>query len=301
MATWFATANGNINSAGRWNSLPNGAGTALTWPPAVDDILVANGRTITVNVSFSVGELLNDTTGGATMGGTFTASAAGISVSANVTATNSNQAVLHFYHISGINYYVGNVLGGTSSLNHGVFLAQAGTLNMTGNVTTRVAGYAVRNGSTGTINLTGTVYGGSSATYAMQNIVAGTIALTGTAIAGDAGPAIINLAGGTVTVSGYAEASTASAAINNVAQGVVSVGETRSASNGRGAVTGAFRYASATALIHKPIADDGSVLTMRPVAAFTLPDEATARNGVAFGADKVGTLAGCNRHHRMSI
>jgi hypothetical protein len=300
MATWFATATGNINTAGRWNSLPNGTGTALTWPPASNDVLVSNSFTITVNINTAVGELRNDTTGGATAGGYFSLGTAGISLSG--TAYSASAYIVRAANASGIVYFVGDIYAGNSSTQVGFQHAGAGNAGITGNVYGGAASSSVGvyNTSTGTVTVTGTINGGSGTGYGVQNNSTGTVAIVGPVLAGVSIGAA-NTGGGTLTVSSYAQASDTAAAISNSAQGVVEVGETRSASNGRPAVLGAFHYASTTELIHKPIAGDGSTLTMKPVTAFTLPSEADVRNGVAYGGNKAGTLTGCNRHHRMSV
>lgn len=324
MATWFATATGYINSAGRWNSLPNGTGTALAWPAASGDVLMANGFNITVNVSTNLGatgELRNDTANGATAGGFFQ-TANGVSVTANIYAGSG----LCFYVFTGItNYLVGNVYGGSSSTAYGVqtlgnliftgnayggsvsgaigLLLSGGSLSVTGNINAGSIANGMQTGGTVTsCTITGDIIGGESSTASgLLNNTTANITHTGNVIAGTSGTGIYNVTTGSITTTGYAQASSNVSGITNTVQGVVSVGETRSASNGRSAVSGAFRYASTTALIHKQIAADGSVLTMKPVGAFTMPDEAAVRNNVRYGADKTGTLTGCNRHHRMSI
>lgn len=354
MATWFAQTTGNINAANMWNSIPAGGGTVLTWPAASGDVLVANNRTVTVNVSTNLGttgQVRNDATGGATDGGYFVINN-GVSLTANVYAGSTvNGAVrlalnavvyivgnsyggtaANAYGIqvsSGTANITGNAYGGTGSGCHGVY-ANGGTLNHIGDglgglgcagiqlagavtactITGDMTGGGATNGfglalssNTPTINHTGNAIGGTVAPGASNAGALQTYNLTGNAIAGSGSLAfgVTNTAAGAVNVSGYAQATDTAPAVNNSGQGVVSIGETRSASNGRGAVSGAFRYASATALVHKQIAADGSVLTMKPVTAFTLPSEETVRNGVAYGGDKVGTLTGCNRHHRMSV
>jgi hypothetical protein len=103
----------------------------------------------------------------------------------------------------------------------------------------------------------------------------------GTASASAVG--INNAAAGTLTLSGYAQASTGFAGANNAAQGILQVGETRSASNGRGAVTGAFRYASATAAKTMPYTPDGQIsMTVLNVAAL-VPAESDVRSTVVYG------------------
>lgn len=397
MATYFAQSTANINAANVWNTAVNGSGSYLTWPPASGDVLVANNKTITVNVDTNLGatgQVRNDTTGGATDGGGFTLSS-GVTLTANVyagdtgtrcvgAASGTSTVTGNVYGGSGTNsdgvsitssasitingdvtggsgttcYGLraantstvtinGNVIGGSVAGNTGVYFNSLGTLTVTGNVSCTVTegirnntggtvnlngtvtgglstancvynvvggvmkitgnviggsasgAYGVNNGGTGNTNITGNVTGGSINTaQAVRNSFTGTVTLTGNAI-GDIGPGVVNTVGGTASISGYVQASLSSPGATNSLQGILRVGETRSASNGRGAVTGAFRYISTTALIAKPY-DTTGPLTMKPVGAFTLPAEADVRQGVAFGADKTGTLAGSNRHTRMA-
>lgn len=334
MATWFATAAGNINSAGRWNSAADGSGTTLTWPPAAGDVLMANNKgTITINVSTDLGatgQVRNDAANGATAGGSFTLNA-GLTLTAHVFGGGANQCVLSSSGNStiignvtggnqGSNFYgvrmngvrtgetltiignvtggsatsaygvsndssaltvliVGNVTSGTGSGAVGVWALGTGTINITGAVTGATQ-RAVVNNALATINITGDVTAGSA--NGVRNQTGGTINITGNAIAA-ATAAAENLAAGTLTVSGYAQASTEAAALNNVAQGILQVGETRSASNGRGAVTGAFRYTSATAAKSMPYTTDGQIsMTVIDVAAI-VPAVGDVRKGLVYG------------------
>ena len=292
MATWYAQAtNTNINAAGMWNSAPAGGGTVLTWPPAVDDILVANNQTIRVNVSVSVAEYRNGTTGGATAGGHFRFDTSGLTVTGiGYNDAGSGSGIFRSYLASGTLNFIGSMAGG-SLLNNYVFYAVTGapTISITGNVTggSGTAAYGISLGAafTGTINITGdatsgTATGGNGA--AVRNNAVSTVNVTGNAVAGN-DYAIHNIIGGAVTVSGYAQASTTQPAIQNNAQGVIEVSETRSASNGRGAVTGAFRYASATAAKHMPYTPDGQIsMTVLDVAAI-VPAESDVRKTVVYG------------------
>lgn len=104
MATWYARQTANIDAVGVWNSAANGSGSWLTWPPAPGDVLMANGFTITVNVSAinlgATGQVRNDTTGGAAGGGRF-ALANNLILTANVYAggtTVSQGLVSSFYY-----------------------------------------------------------------------------------------------------------------------------------------------------------------------------------------------------------
>lgn len=269
MAVWYATGNGNINSVGRWNSAANGSGSTLTWPAAADDVLMANGRTVTVNVNTAVAEVRTDTAHGATVGGTFTLSN-GIALTANAYMGSSGSSVISFSAASGT--LTGNFYGGPGSGSYGILVTGTGTLTITGNVYSGPAG--------------------STNCHGAYNNAGSTINITGNAISLGGGFGVNNNGAGTITVSGYVEASTAIAGANNAAQGILQVGETRTASNGRGAVTGAFRFASATAAKHLPIiAGSQKTLSVLDVAAL-VPAVEDVRATVKYGDGAyTGTLA----------
>lgn len=340
MAVWFAQNTANINSANMWNSIPAGGGSVLTWPPASGDVLVANGKTVTVNVSTDLGatgQVRNDNTGGATDGGWFIL-ANGVTLTANVYAgasangcvrlasnavvtivgNNTGGTASNAYGIqvsTGTATITGNAYGGTATGCHGVYCT-AGTLNFTGNAYgnatgaaagiqlagtltactitgdaygggfTNAFGVALSSG-TPTIDMTGNAYGGTVAPGVINAVATQTFNLTGNAIAGTGSVAygVTNTAatGGTVNISGYAQASNTCAAVNTSALGITQVGETRSASNGRGAVIGAFRFASTTAAKSLPmIAGSQRTLSVLDVAAL-VPAEADVSQGVTYG------------------
>jgi hypothetical protein len=314
MATWFAQTTGNINAANMWNSNPGGGGTVLTWPPASGDVLVANGKTVTLNVNTDLGpngEIRNDTTGGATAGGFFgTGTTSGLSITANI-PVGGTLVTLYQHNRTGTVSIVGNITstGGTpqnlnciANLTTGtinitgninssfgaVANAAGGTINITGNITSTGAGgtYAVDNGAGGTVNVTGTVTdSGTGTATGFQNRGVGTINLTGNASHTGAGTrgCIYNSSTGTATVSGFVQASNTAPGAENTAQGILQVGETRSASNGLGAVTGAFRFASATAAKTMPYTPDGQIsMTVLDVAAI-VPAESDVRKSVIYG------------------
>jgi hypothetical protein len=312
VATWFAQTTGIINAANMWNSNPGGGGTVLTWPPASGDVLVANGKTVTINVNTdlgSTGEIRNDTTGGATAGGHFTPSNS-TSLTANM-PTGGQAATLYQYNGSGTVSMVGNItsVGGTPQNQLCVRNNNVGTINITGNINSSLT--AVANGNIGTINITGTITStGAAGTFAVDNAVGGTVNVTGTVTNSgtstatgfqNRGVGTINLTGnaihngagtrgciynsstGTATVSGFVQASNTGPGAENTAQGILQIGETRSASNGLGAVTGAFRFASATAAKTMPYTPDGQIsMTVLDVAAI-VPAVGDVRKGLVYG------------------
>jgi hypothetical protein len=314
MATWFAQTNtANINSANMWNSNPAGGGTVLTWPPASGDVLMANGKTVYVNANTNLGatgEVRNDTTGGATAGGFFQMQTTGVSLTSSIPAAGQGAVVVQCLTNGITVYIVGNIthVSGFSCVRNG----GTGTINITGTVNSTVQ--AITNGSTGTINITGdlTCIGAGGGSYAVDNGVGGTVNVTGTATFAGSGAASVmqnrgigtfnhtgnclhstgstgtrgaayNSGTGTLTVSGYVLACNTGPGAENTAQGILQVGETRSASNGRGAVTGAFRYASATAAKDMPYTADGQIsMSVLDVAAI-VPAESDVRKSVIYG------------------
>ena len=303
MATWYAQGanNVNINAAGRWNSAPAGGGTTLTWPPGPADILVANGKITLVNVSTTVATLLNDTTGGATSGGYFSLNTTGVSMTANgYNSAGNGVGIVNVTLTSGTAYFVGNLYAGavTNSGGCSCSTGSGGTLNVTGNLYggSGANAYGLFTGSTSTtiVNVTGNAYGGTNANgYGLQVNAAGAVTLTGNAIASANAPgAYFSTNGVSLTITGYVEASTSQSGAISLVQGTFTVGETRSASNGRGAVTGAFRYASTTLAKSLPIvAGTQKTLSVLNVAAL-VPAEADVRSGAIYGDGAyTGTLA----------
>ena len=297
MATWFARQNNvNINAANVWNSEANGSGSWLTWPAASGDILVCNGNIINVNVSTNLGsgELQNDTRSGATSGGQFRLNTTGVSLTANAFNIGGNSSgIVRVTLVSGTVYFVGNLYGSSVGNAPGMLIGVGigATLNFTGNIYAGdgAGAYGInpQSAHTGAVNITGNVYGsdaGQTAGFFHQST--GVVTITGNVFGGNAinsnGVKVANTGTG-MTITGYSQASTVSAGAQNDAQGVLTIGETRSASNGRGAVLGAFRFASATAAVSKPIiAGIQQTLSVLDVAAL-VPAEADVRAGVTYG------------------
>ena len=121
MATYYARKTGNINAADVWATTPSGTAAAVTF--ASGDVLMANGFTITVNVSTDLGgtgQVRNDTTGGATTGGSFTLSD-GVTLTANIYGGTVALQCVTANPVTN-QYIVGNVFGGIggSSSAHGI-------------------------------------------------------------------------------------------------------------------------------------------------------------------------------------
>jgi len=184
MATYFARKAGNINASDVWATTPSGTASAVTF--ASGDVLMANSFAITVNVSTNLGasgEVRNDTTGGATAGGSFALSS-GVTLTANSFGNAAGNTCVTFSGTTAS--IIGNATGGTSG----------------GGVS-----YAVTNNSGGTLNITGTCTGGTISNSpnprGVGNLLGGTINITGDCKAGNGGGAgAWNAGSGTINITG---------------------------------------------------------------------------------------------------
>lgn len=243
MANYYARLSGNIN-ASIWATTPSGTAAAVTF--ASGDVLVSNSFAIAINVDTNLGssgQLRNDTTGGATAGGTFTL-AAGLTLTANVVQGNvTGGATVVTY--AGATPNSASIVGNASSVNTSggqitINHTGTGTLNFTGNITGDAHGASVGGvlslaNASGTINFTGNATGGSGILgYAIQNAAAGTINVVGNCLGGSAA-AIGNQSTGTVNITGQAIGSAtggAGAGVANISTGTIVV--TRAVGNGYG-------------------------------------------------------------------
>jgi hypothetical protein len=222
----------NINSANQWNTAANGSGTFLTWPPASNDVLMANGKTsITINVSTTAAEIRNDTANGSTNGGGYIL---GNGITLTAAGYGGSATLITFSTASpGKAYIVGNLQGGavfalsnsgtgtveitgncTAGTSYGINAADAGIINITGNITggSGAGAYGLYNASAGTVTQTGNVTGGSaSVTYGVNNNGIGTVTVTGNSTGGSfslsTAHGIYNTSTGIVNLNGAANAS----------------------------------------------------------------------------------------------
>lgn len=113
MATILAANTGNWSATGTWT------GGVV---PVAGDIVVANGKTITMDtLVVAVAELRNDTTGGAVAGGFFSL-VNGSDVTANVYAGSTGTSCVQWLGSTGQTATVtGNFFGGTGNLGYGVY------------------------------------------------------------------------------------------------------------------------------------------------------------------------------------
>lgn len=215
MATIKAAANGNFADGATWTG-----GVA----PGIGDVAVANNKTITVAADAQCDEVRNDTTGGATAGGTFSLNN-GVTLTADVYAGGATgQCVTFALATPNTAAVIGAVTGGSIAGGYGISVSSTGTLTVTGTITGGSGGHgiysahanvlnvvgnvvagsvaAIRNNGGGTLNITGNVTGG--ATYALYLSNTGGAAITGNVTGGSSnnGWGIYSSNSGSITVNG---------------------------------------------------------------------------------------------------
>jgi len=211
MATYYARKAGNINATDVWATTPSGVAGPVTFVSG--DVLVANSFAITVNVSTNLGglgEVRNDTTGGATAGGSFTLSNA-VTLTANAIAGTA-QCVTYSGTAGNSATIVGNCTGGSSVAAYGASNNSTGTLTITGNCTggSSTSANGANNNSTGTLTITGNCTGGSNTSAnGANNNSTGTMTITGNCTGGSNATAYgaNNNSTGTMTITGTINAS----------------------------------------------------------------------------------------------
>jgi hypothetical protein len=239
MANYFARKAGNINAVDVWATTPSGTAADVWSTFTSADVLHSNSFTVTVNVSTTVGTVRNDNANSATAGGSFTLSN-GVTLTANAFAGSVALPCVRYDGTLGNSAsIVGNITAGTVNAGYGALNNSTGTLNITGNVTGGSVGNNQINGAhnavTGTINITGNVTGGSSSTAnGVNNLSTGTVNITGNVTGGSAANAIgaVNSSTGTLTIVGSSTATANSIGANNASTGILNV--TRAVGNGWG-------------------------------------------------------------------
>lgn len=306
MANLFARASANWASAS-WNTAADGSGSSAT--PGASDVCMANGFTVTINENVTVAECRCDSTGGAANTSQFVISP-GVTLTANLYNGGTPTSGIGSFTTPTLTAgqtitVVGNVYA-TTGTQRCLYAPGVGTLNVTGDAyggTTNNA-FAVQVG--GGLSLTGNAYGGSASSGSAPGVYStGTLSCTiiGNCIAHatSSQPGLMVVAGsGTCVVTGYVQSNdygpgssgiSAGYGVTNAGQSVVEIGEARSGARGLPAVSGAFRFASATAAKTTVRATSGlTSVALRPVAA-VVPAQSDVRSGTTYGdGGYTGTL-----------
>jgi hypothetical protein len=211
MALITSAASGNFNAGATW--------TGGVVPTTGDEARASTGHTVTINVNTTCDEISNAGTGKFVIND-------GVTLTANVTnkSTTIGATCLEFSTASPASAsIVGNLTGGTAVRSHSVKNTTTGTLNVTGNVnggttsggSTTIHG-AIENVSTGIVNITGNCFGGTVLNFCgAYNNTTGTINITGSSEAGTGSGAngAHNFSTGTLSVIGTVTASQTAAGV----------------------------------------------------------------------------------------
>ena len=209
MADKYPTINGNWSNPLIWNG--------LSVPTASDDVY-ADGKAVVIDTSVTVLSIRTTQRSGGTVGGTFTISAAGITVTCTSSGilTGTSGGGLLITATTGTTTLNSNLTGGASVGFNGCTLSGATTLNITGNLLagTGTNTHALTVTSASTINITGNVTGGTSTGVGINNTtVAATINITGN-VTSQVGAGILSAIASVVTVIGTITSSNTVAAVS---------------------------------------------------------------------------------------
>jgi hypothetical protein len=300
MATYFARKAGNINASDVWATTPSGTASAVTF--ASGDVLMANSFAVTINVSTDLGatgEVRTNNANSATAGGGFTLSN-GVTLTANCIA-GTTPCVTFSGTYGNSASIVGNLTGGPTTSAHGCANNNTGTLNVTGLVTggsSASGAFGAQNGSAGVLNITGGVFGGTaSPSHGAHNQGAGILNITGTVTATVAVGANNNAAG-TLLIDGTLQASEDNYAISgtNRAQVTLLTGPFLISPTFGVNPIGSRAWRWATALNNQTYLEVGTQTLLQkrnlvtPDNATNFPTASDVRSGTAYGIG--GVLSG---------
>lgn len=215
MAIILATANGLFSSTSTW------IGGVV---PTIGDVAVANTRAIYITTNTTVDEVRNDTSGGATAGGTFYIEPS-VTLRANAFAGSSNTACITFSGSSGsFCNFIGNSTGGSVNPSLGINNASTGTIFISGNLIggSSNVGSGAGNSSTGLLSVTGDIIGGGFGTYGI-NDSSGNLYIVGNVYGSLASGNGINFNGLNCTIIGNISAGNANALLIGGGNSVVNL------------------------------------------------------------------------------
>jgi hypothetical protein len=193
-------------ASGTWSILTNWNNWQTSSYPTPDDVVYANGKTVTIDSGITVNQITTASTpvGGLAGGGFQITISTGITITTNISAGTTT--CLTTSHNAGNVTIVGNISGGTSNSSHGITHSGFGTLSIVGNVNGGRFStiYGISLTSAGAVNLSncpsvyvsGNVIGGSFVTSTPGINAASTILclidIFGDCIGGTAFPAVAN-------------------------------------------------------------------------------------------------------------
>lgn len=220
IATIVADSSGNFSATGTWT------GDAV---PGPDDVAQTGAYTVTIDGNITCTRLE------ATSSGHFEVTSGGITINANFTMASSygTNGGIRCTHATGTVTLNGVITPSATTSAHAVGNGGAGTLTITGlGDLTGANALAIRNISTGTVNITATSLTGGTGTndYVVNNVSSGTLNITAN-VAGGSGSgasAVYNASTGTITLTGNATggSNSSSYGIDNTGAGTVNISGT---------------------------------------------------------------------------
>ena len=202
---WYTAASGNWSTAANWNG--------GTLPTAADDVF-ADGKAVVIDQNVTVLSIRTTARSGGTTGGSFTISAAGITVNCTSSGILSGTSIaLLITATTGTTTLNSNLTSGTASVTRACTLSGATTLVINGNLLGGDnSSHALVVTSTSTVNITGNITGGANNAHGVSITAAATLNVTG------------NVTGGTVTNSNGISNTTLAATINIIGNVTAQVG-----------------------------------------------------------------------------
>lgn len=291
MANYKAVSTGVWNALARWQDDSTGSYLASTVLPSVNDVVYANGFTVTLDIDIAVSELRTTTGVSVVAGGGFTYGAGCNTVIGNVIA-GTTTCLTHA--LTTTKTLIGNSTGGTGIAVSGTRLTSSGTLIFVGNMTGGSGSLAdgIRNDG-GTVFATGNATGGTASTApGARNVGSGVFTIVGTATGGvtSGNLGATNSASGTMTVD-TAIASSAAAGVEGVSSSGVTVVKTAQFSQQGVVPISGFVFFDSTVPNSITVRRNNNTDLTLVDASTGFPANGDVRNGVSYASgSQVGTL-----------
>jgi hypothetical protein len=292
MANYKAVSTGVWNALARWQDDSSGSYVASTVLPGVNDVVYANGFTVTLDIDIAVLELRTTSGVSVNAGGGFTYGAGCNTVIANLIAGTS---ICLTHSLTTTKTLIGNSTGGQSANAHGTLSNGNGGLIFVGNMTggSALAAEGIRNGN-GTVLATGSATGGSGTSSAGgANQGAGTFiiigaATGGTGTAGNVGAS--NASSGTMFVDTAISSSIAAGVSCTSSSGVTVVKTAQSSQQGVVPISGFVFFDSTVPNSITVRRNNNTDLTLVD-SSIGNPIESDVRSGITYASGALtGTL-----------
>jgi hypothetical protein len=235
--------------------------------------LTISGGTIQADVGIAV---YNASTGKITVSGTETKI-----TSANVTASSGTIIIANSGTDTAARLVIegGTVENKNDTNSRAIRNASTGAVNITGGTVSATSGYAVYNNSTGAVTISGGTI--SATTSSTVYNTTGTVSISGGTVSATSGYAVNNYSTGAVTISGGTVSATSGRAVNNNSTGKITV-------SGTAKVTSANNIDTFGTIF---IASSGTATAARlEISGGTIENTSTAANGNAIRNSSTGAI-----------